>query len=136
MMWDQVMGAAKAIILADVTLSDIFGEGYRKAGVSDFLGPVMEWTLLSDTETELWAPMLVQFDCWTNTAEDARSAERRLRALFHHDTSIPFDGYTIFTEYAGGGDLATPNRAMFTGRAVRFQMTPLRQQYAQPALLP
>jgi hypothetical protein len=137
MMWDVVMDAVKDVTAADPTLGPIFGGNYRKAGVSDLVVPVIEWTLLGDTETELWAPMLVQFDCWTHLAAEARSAERALRALFHSNTSTALGGFTLFTEYAGGGDLATPNRAGFTGRAVRFQMIPLRQQYAQPsALLP
>lgn len=136
-MWDLVMEAVKTLITADATLSGIFGENYRQAGVSDITIPVIEWTLLGDTESELWAPMLVQFDCWTERAVSGRQAERRLRSLFHHDTSIVFDGYTMFAEYAGGTDLAKPNRSAFSGRAVRFQLTPLRQQYAQPdALIP
>jgi hypothetical protein len=135
MMWDLVMAHVQTLVLADATLSGIFGTNFRKAGVSDMLIPVIEWTLLSDVETELWAPMLVQFDLWTDVAADARIAERAMRGMFHQAASIPFDGYTFFTEYADGVDLATPSRANYTGRGIRFRMTPLRQQYALPGVV-
>lgn len=132
MMWDHVMETVKDLITAHPVLSTMFGENFRRSGPTDQLVPVIEWTLLGDTESELWAPMLVQFDCWTDTAEDVRRAERLLRGMFHQQTSIIFDTYTMLTEYADGADLAVPNRAGYAGRGVRFRMTPLRQQYARP----
>lgn len=132
-MWDHVMEYVKALVTVDPTLSGLFGTNFRKAGPAvDLAVPVIEWSLLGDTETELWAPMLVQFDCWTNTAADSRAAERRLRGLFMRNTSIVFDTYTMLTEYSDGADLAVPNRSGYVGRGVRFRMTPLRQQYARP----
>lgn len=133
-MWDLVMQHIKELIVTDDTLDSIFGGNFRKAGVSDQAVPVIEWTLLTDLETELWAPMLVQFDCWTKRAEDTRRAERQLRGMFHQSTSFTFDGYTMFSEYADGSDLATPNKANYTGRGVRFRFTPLRQRYALPGV--
>jgi hypothetical protein len=133
MMWDHVMEHVKTLITVDVTLTAIFQGKFRKAGVGEMSIPAIEWSLLGDTESELWAPMLVQFDCWTTKADDTRRAERRLRSLFHRPTSIRFDTYTMFSEYADGADLATPSRSNYTGRAVRFRFTPLRQQYALPA---
>ena len=133
MMWDEVMARVRTMILDDLILSSIFGNAFRKSGPNDQLVPVIEWTLLGDTENELWTPMLVQFDCWTNVAADARLAERRLRSLFHRPTTIVLDGVTLFAEYADGTDLATPDRAGYTGRGLRFRFTPLRRQYALPA---
>ena len=133
MMWDHVMESVKALITADPTLNAIFGDNFRKSGPAvDLAVPIIEWTLLADTETELWAPMLIQFDCWTKTAADSRVAERRLRSLFMRTTSIVFDTYAMITEYADGADLAVPNRSGYVGRGVRFRMSPLRQQYARP----
>lgn len=136
MMWDEVMARVKSVILADAVLIAIFGNGYRKAGVGALKVPVIEWNMLSDTETELWAPMLVQFDIWTTEAGHARHAERRLRSLFHQTTILQLDGLTMSGEYTDGTDLATPNRANFTGRGLRFRFTPLRRQYALPGVVP
>lgn len=133
MIWDEVMERVKTVIITDALLSEIFGDGYRKAGVSDLKVPVIEWNLLGDTENELWEPMLVQFDVWTNKAEDNRKAERRLRSLFHRPTQIRLDGIMLMSEFNDASDLATPSRSGYTGRGVRFRFTPLRQQYAQPA---
>lgn len=136
MMWDEVMARVKTVILEDPTLLSLFGEAYRKAGVSELRVPVIEWNLLSDTENELWAPMLVQFDIWTDVAANARHAERRLRSLFHKDLLLQIDDLQLFAEYTDGTDLATPNRADFTGRGLRFRFTPLRRQYALPGVIP
>lgn len=135
-MWDEVMARVKTTILEDPVLVSIFGDAYRKAGVSELAIPVIEWNLLSDTETELWAPMLVQFDIWTDVAGNARHAERRLRFLFHQALMMQLDGISMFAEYTDGTDLATPNRANFTGRGLRFRFTPLRRQYALPGVIP
>lgn len=134
MMWDHVMEHMRLVLLADPVLDEIFHGNYRKAGPSDLLNPVLEWTLLGDTETEVWAPMLVQFDMWTAKASDTRRAERRMRGMLHQGTSVLFDSYTMLSEYADGLDLATPNRSNFTGRGIRFRFSPLRQQFALPAL--
>lgn len=136
MMWDEVMARVKTIILEDPTLLSLFGDAYRKAGVSDLRIPVLEWNLLGDTETELWAPMLVQFDIWTDVAGNARHAERRLRSLFHSALMISIGNISMFTEYVDGTDLATPNRANYTGRGIRFRFTPLRRQYALDGVQP
>lgn len=133
-MWDYVMQHVRQLIITDATLLEVFAGNYRKAGVGDLTTPLIEWTLIGDVETELWAPLIVQFDLWTKSADAARRGERRFRAMFHKDTSIVFDGYTMFSEYEGGTDLATPERSGFIGRALRFRFTPLRQQYAQPSV--
>ena len=133
MMWDKVMERVRTMILTDATLILLVGDAFRKAGPNDLVVPLIEWTLLGDTENELWAPMLVQFDCWAKTADDARKIERRLRVMFHQPVMMTLGDIKIFSEYSDGADLATPNRANFTGRAIRFRFSPLRQQYARPA---
>jgi hypothetical protein len=40
----------------------------------------------------------------------------------------------MFSEYADGVDLAVPDRSNYTGRGLRFRLTPLREQYAFPVL--
>ena len=132
-MWDEVMERVRVLILADTALSAVIGQAYRKAGSGDLQIPGMEWNLLSDVLTELWAPMLVQFDIWTTTAANNRRAERRLRSLLHRPLPLQLDDVLMFTVFVDGNDLATPNRANFVGRGVRFRFTPLRQQYALPA---
>lgn len=134
MMWDRVMAYVKDLIEADPALVPDFGTSFRKAGTSEFKVPSIEWHLLSDTENELWAPMLVQFDIWHSSAATVRRAELRFRALFHHGPSVEFDGYTVMSEYADGNDLATPTRSGFTGRGLRFRFEPLRQRYAAPGV--
>jgi len=130
MMWDAVMERVRALILNDNGLATIFGDNYRMAGTGALQCPGLEWSLLGDTEGELWAPMLVQFDCFTYEAAATRESERRLRSLLHQNLPITIDGITLFAQYTEGSMLSTPDRSGIVGRAVRFRLTPLRAQYA------
>lgn len=138
MMWDEVMSRINTEILADSTLSTIFGTEFKAAGTGVLSVPSLEWMLVGDREDELWAPMIVQFDIWVKTASSARVAERRLRELYHRDLPRYLGDIQMWTVYSDGSWLASPDRAQHTGRAVRFTFTPLREKYALPSgiLLP
>lgn len=132
MMWDLVMERIRTEILADPILIGIYGSAYRAAGTGEQIVPSLEWTLIGDTETELWAPMIVQFDQWTKTANQNRQSELRLRGLYH--CNIPRrinNDLTMWSEYTDGSILPIPDRSGIYGRAIRFRFAPLRAQYAR-----
>lgn len=133
MMWDAVLERAIARIKGNEVLAEIFGDNVRMAGTGDLKVPSVEFTLLSDTNTELWTPILVQFDLWTDKAEENRRAERVMLSLF--DLRVPgiWDEVMVMSDYVDGSMLATPARSGFTGRGLRFRISPLRQQYAIPS---
>ncbi len=130
MMWDQLMARLMTLLEANPVIAAIYGGAIRMAGSSEFRDPVLEWTMIGDTETELWAPMLIQFDQWTRTAVELRQSEFHLRALFHRDLPIVIDGVQLWAQYSDGTILAMPDRHTQFGRALRFRFTPLRRQYA------
>jgi len=131
MMWDLVMIRILAMINADNALITIFGTSVRMAGSGAMTIPVLEYTLIVDTEKELWAPFEIQFDLWTTTAAQNRAAERALRGLLHRDLPITTTDTKFWGTYADGSMLATPDRSGYTGRALRFNFVPLRAQYAK-----
>lgn len=134
MMWDHVIEAIRETILNDGILAGIYGDRVRMATPSgtpfDPKVPILEYLLVGDTENELWAPMIVQFDQWALKIDDVVASERRLRRLFHVTLPRQFGQVYMWGEYAGGEVLATPDRNGFDGRAIRFRFTPLREQYA------
>lgn len=129
MMWDQVIQRVKVEVLADATLSGIFATAFRAAGTGEQEIPLIEWTLISDVENELWAPMIFQFDLWTKTAAQCRIAERAMRGLYHQDMPRMLGDLMVWMQYNDGSILAIPDRSNFVGRAVRFIFTPLRSKY-------
>lgn len=129
MMWDQVIRRLSDIVQSDTILTDIYGDNMRMAGVSEHVVPSLEWTLIADAETELWAPCTIQFDQWCLTMDALVRSERRLRALFHTSLPAEFDGLRMDCQYLDGQTLATPDRNDVDGRAVRFRFTPLRSKY-------
>lgn len=133
-MWPDVMERVLAQLKANDTLSTTFGENFRMAAAGSKLEiPCCEYTILTDTNSELWEPMLVQIDLWTHKAQDNRNAERIVRSLLNQRTSVQWDGVTLIAEYMDGAFLAVPDRAGFIGRGLRFRFLPLKQQYSQPA---
>lgn len=134
MMWDQVLLRIVGIVTTDAMLAEIYGEHMRMVGSGDFQIPSLEWSLVSDSEQELWAPCVVQFDQWSEDSSAVVRSERRLRALFHQDLPAEFDGLIMTCTYIDGSVLASPDRDGFVGRAIRFQFTPLRSKYALSAI--
>jgi hypothetical protein len=134
MMWDNVIEVIRTTILDDGILAAIYGDRVRMATPSgtpfDPKVPILEYLLVGDTENELWAPTIIQFDQWAPTIDDVVASERRLRRLFHVTLPRKFGPVYMWGEYAGGEVLATPDRNGFDGRAIRFRFTPLRERYA------
>lgn len=131
MMWDQVLFRIAALVQEDPVLRPIYGENMRMMGEgNEHQVPVLEWILVGDTETELWAPCTIQFDQWTPTMGELVLSERRLRTLFHTSLPAEFNGLRMWCEYVDGNVLASPHRDGVDGRSVRFRFTPLRGKYA------
>lgn len=132
MMWDHVIRRLLASITEDQILSGIYGDRVRWAAVGNFDSktPTLEYTLIGDAESELWNPIIIQFDQWAPKMDVVAASERRLRALFHRDLPIVIDGLAMWSQYQDGVTLAAPNRDGFSGRGIRFRFTPIREQYA------
>lgn len=133
MMWDRVIEAARAAIQADPNLSQIFGEAVRMAAASatpfNPKTPVLEYSLIGNTETEIWEPSIIQFDIWTPDVDRMIAAERALRRLFTPALPRAYGAVYMWTEYIDGAVLATPDRNGFYGRGLRFRFSPLRERY-------
>lgn len=128
MKWDAVIRAARATVDADGTLVGLFPVR-RYAGIGKHQPELLEYQLIADGETELWAPCTIQWDLWSESFDTIQAGERQLRALFHVETQRYFGGMPMWSQYQGGEWLATPNRDGYFGRAIRFVMTPLRARY-------
>jgi hypothetical protein len=133
MMWDRVIEAAKAAIQADANLSAIFGDAVRRAAPSttpfEPKVPILEYTIVTDTENELWAPTIIQFDVWSPDVDRLLAAERGLRRLFTPALPRRYGEVFMWTEFVDGAVLATPDRNGFHGRGLRFRFSPLRERY-------
>src|SRR5690349_3733284 len=128
MMWDQILQRVAATCEANPTLAGLYGMHMRHATEGGQVHvPSLDWMVVADSETELWAPCLVQFDQWTRSMSDLAASERVLRHLFHRDVPGDFAGIQCFFQYEDGSLLASPERNGFCGRAIRFRLTPLRE---------
>ena len=71
MRWDDVGQAIFEAVKADATLLAIFGDGIRmSASAQDHIVPGLEYQIVGDTANELWEPIIVQWDLWTNHFSD------------------------------------------------------------------
>lgn len=134
MMWDKVMAAILATLTTDATVDELFGDRIRVTGSGEAPSPrasLLEYMLITDTEREVDAPCVIQFDVWAPTMEAVARGERRLRQLFNQPLPVQLEGVgPCWMQYLDGTMLASPNRDGFSGRGVRFRFTPLREKYA------
>ena len=130
MRWDAVIAAVTGTALADPIIVGIIGAAGRLAGTGPHQVSLLEWSLIADTEDELWAPCTVQWDLWVNTIEEQIALERQLRRLFHAELPVNLAGVRMWSQYVDGSVLASPDRDGYYGRALRFRYTPLRDLYA------
>ena len=129
MKWDQVVKAQITEIMADPKLATIYGANVRMMGTGTQLVPSLEYMVIGDAETELWNPVTIQWDQWCFTMDDLIASERQLRRIFHQDLPVVMAGLRCWTQYTDGAPLTAPDRNDFHGRAIRFTVTPLREQY-------
>lgn len=130
MRWDDVVLACRTEAAADPVLAGIYGADAIRMGATaqDFRVPGLEYQIIGDTETELWEPIIMQWDQWTADYADLVASERALRKLFDHRLPVEIEGVYMFSVFTDGASLVdAPDRAGFYGRAVRFRLSPIRE---------
>lgn len=129
MNWDLVIKGLLDELAAQPTLSAIFGEDIFLGGEQEHVVPSIQAHNLADTETELWAPVTVQFDFFHAELSKVITAENFVRVRYRAPLPIPIGNLTCFVQFEGGADLETPTRDRYFGRAIRFTFTPLKAAY-------
>ena len=101
MRWDAVGRAIAAEAAADPVLAGIYGPWVRmNAGAQDFHVPGLEWSLVTDSASELWEPCIIQWDQWVDDFDDLVISERALRRLFDHALDVEIGGvYTVSSAF-------------------------------------
>jgi hypothetical protein len=117
-----------AVVAADPVLSGLYPT-IRLQGSGDLAPEVLEYALIADSETEQWAPVVLQFDQWCRTMPELARSEQRLRRMFHLDLPATFGAVQMWAQYVDGDSLASPDRDGYFARAIRFRFTPLRDLY-------
>lgn len=130
-MWSQIVTALAQYFAGVQPLVDIYGANMRYAGAETIAVPLLEWSLVADGETEIWAPTVIQVNQWCRTPAQLVSSEQTIRRLLHRDGMIEIGGLRMWSEYLDGDALQTPDRDGIHARAIRFTLTPLRDLYAQ-----
>lgn len=137
MMWDKALEGIRAAIAAFPPLADMYGANVRQASTSnmpfDPKVPTLEYTVITDTVTEQWEPMIVQFDIWGRTVEQMIEGERALRNLFTPILPREFGGVFMLSEVIDAAHLSVPDRAGYYGRGLRIRFAPLREHYQPTA---
>ena len=130
MRWDDVALAIRTAAAADPVLAAIYGAAGVRMGASaqDHIVPSLEYMIVADTGTELWEPIIVQWDQWVADYDDLVASERALRKLFDHDLPVEIEGVYMWSVFTDGASLVdAPDRAGYYGRAVRFRYSPIRE---------
>lgn len=126
MRWPDVLLGVAGVAKVDSVLVPIYGNAIRLQGADAHTVPSLDLLLVSDQETELWEPIVIQWSQWTTSLDDLIASERRLRDLFVHEFATDVGGVTVFSEFLDGVALESPTRDNVHGRAIRIALEPLR----------
>ena len=130
MNWDILLDAFTGEVAAMPAVVALAGEAVRYGGEVEHEVPSCVIRMISDTESELWAPVTVQVDLFHKSAAVVLTAERALRRRYHADLPIPIGNLNAWAQYSDGTVTASPERDGYFGRALRFTFTPLRAAYS------
>lgn len=134
MRWDAVLEAVGSVAASDATLVEVFTEdGIHLGGDTTPEEQELRYRLITDTEVEVWAPCVVQFDLWCTSMADLVRGERALRTLFGKEFPGVIGGVYMWSTYDDGAELGTvsgigPDRLNLYGRATRFRFVPVRER--------
>ena len=145
MRWDEVMEAVEAYLNADALLVGEMGGSLKiwPAETSRTVQyPSIEWTVTTDIETEVFNPVLVQFDIYApanyttgKTPQQVCAAiERRLRRLLGERRGMrDIGGVQMLMSFSDARTFPVPEPDVFA-RQVDFLFEPIRERYAAATL--
>jgi hypothetical protein len=154
MMWDVVVAAWHALLLADTDLmaalngvavtpeeaaemdpADLqealaLSHIYPAQAARPVVVPSVEWSLIGDREVSLFNPLTLQVDYWCRGMGRASTIEWRIRTLSHRDTSRVMGGIRLWTRYLDSRNHDYPADPGVLHRSLDLQLEPLRARYA------
>lgn len=129
MRWHILVPILLSIIETDSVLSGVFGSAIFESGDRDLEVPSLEWARISDSETERFNPIRLQFTIFTRNNADKVAAELRLRRLFHRDVPQRLGGIQLWTQLAGASHPVEGLVDGIKGSTLDFLFTPVRDRY-------
>jgi hypothetical protein len=125
----QVVDGVLGAIENDATLALLFGSRVRQSGDAPIESRVMEWSAIGDTEGELYNPVLIQFDLFTESSALMVEAEVALRRLLHHDLPVELGGVGLWSQFQARREIPDTPKGIL-GVSQDYLFTPLRTKYA------
>jgi hypothetical protein len=133
MRWDYFIEFWTARLLADPALVSVMGSAsgwiYPAQSARPVTVPSVEYTLITDTESELFNPIGIQVDLWARGIKKAAQIERRIRVLTHGDTGQDLGGERVWMRYRDARTLDYPSDAGVIHRTLDFEFEAVRGKY-------
>jgi hypothetical protein len=134
--WDFIVEHWLARLVADPALISVMGSGSGWIGPSQASKPVkvpsIEYTLVYDTEAELFNRIGVQVDLWARGLAKAGQIERRVRRLTHRTVAQELGGERLWMRYQDSRTLDYPNDPGVFHRQVDFEFEAVVEEPATP----
>lgn len=134
MLWDEVMGNVVIPLLEDdvelVGPTGLDGLYLFAAPASRPIRiPSVEWIIVDDSETEVFNPILVQFDIYAREPQ-LSVIERRMRARLTRNTRRTINGINLSTLFMESVTIDYPAQPGVTHKVLRYQFEPVRRRAA------
>jgi hypothetical protein len=127
--WDAAIDGWLGVLEANADVQSVLGNPpaiyMAEDGEREYEVNSMEYTVLTDTEDELYNPTLVQLDLFVKTMADLETLERAIRTEAHLDLPGTFGSISMWSQFEGSGRLAGVPDGLFS-RSLDFRLTPVR----------
>lgn len=125
-MWGDVVRAVLPRLQNDATLSELLGGPhiYKAKTLATIRTPGVYYSVVSTITTENYAPVVLQWDVWAQSAVAVEAIELRLFQLMHSDTPVEFNGLRMWSQVVEGHD--DDDEQGISRRSLEYRYTPAR----------
>lgn len=127
MIWATVMPEVVRMLDTDTKMLSFLGGPhiYRNRTRATIQVPSVAYTVVSEIVTENYAPCVVQFDIWANTAELLADIQLRIFQILHHDLPVKYGELDTWSQYENSFEFNEEDQSVLH-RAVAYRFTPAR----------
>jgi hypothetical protein len=133
MMWDQVIEKTLAALRADATMKTLtgvdvggFAQIYKSRSGVVIQIPSVVYTVVSSVVSENEAPVLVQWDVWAESPEQASALELRMYQMMHSDLPVNVGGLAMWSQLVNRYDVQEDDQGSLRS-VVEYKYTPARE---------
>jgi hypothetical protein len=134
MIWDRVLADVRDTMRLDDGVRAVLGVTGEEpivglAGSRAWAVKMIEFTVISDVEGEVFNGIRVQWDLFVASVDDLIALERACRRVLHHDLPVEFGSYLVWSQIVESRSLPGPTEDGVFSKSLDQLLTAVRSKY-------